>query len=193
MKSAMIALAVIGLGIFGLLLISLFGDITVTNQQDYVLMKNSVEAAMYDSVDKVSYMKGFCVCVNNGVNETQGGTSKFVFNSTNDYTIKTLYDDNNDCSKFTTNGEYKTCEKMIGEFKINKELFAESFVRRFSENVKGSKDYKIIIHDIIEYPPKVSVEVRSYNNSDIYDSTQATFDSSDFDIVNKIDSIFEDR
>ena len=82
---------------------------------------------------------------------------------------------------------------MVGEVKINKELFAESFVRRFSENVKGNKDYKIIIHDIIEYPPKVSVEVRSYSSSDIYDSTQATFDSIDFDIVNKIDSIFEDR
>lgn len=190
MKSAMIALAVIGLGILGLLLISLFGDITVTNQQDYVLMKNSVEAAMYDSVDKVSYMKGFCVCTNKTRNENE----QFVFTDVSQYEIKTLYDDNTDCSKYAMpTGTYSTCEKLVGEFKINKELFAESFLRRFSENVKGNKDYKVIIHDIIEYPPKVSVEVRSYNSSDVYDSTQATFDSSDFNIVNKIDSIFENK
>ena len=114
----MIALAVVGLGILGLLLISLFGDITVTNQQDYVLMKNSVEAAMYDSVDKVSYMKGFCVCTN--LSETTGSGSKYVFKNTDEYAIETLYDDNTECDKFISpKGSYKTCEKF------------ENFTKRF--------------------------------------------------------------
>ena len=54
------------LGIFGIFLINLFGNITTTNQQDYTLIKNAVEAAMFDSVDMGSYRAGFYLCPNEG-------------------------------------------------------------------------------------------------------------------------------
>lgn len=171
-------------GIFGLLLISLFGNITVTNQQDYTLLKNAVEAAMYDSLDEVSYRKGFCICTDE---EKDPVTGVYKFKSVNDYTIQTLYGSSSECD---TRG-FSYCEKLVGEIKINEEVFVESFIRRFSENVNGNKDYKIVVQDVIEYPPKVSVEVRSYNKYGVFDSTEATFDDKDFDISNRIDSIFE--
>jgi len=184
LKTAYWGLAVIFFGLFGLLLISLFGDITVTNQQDYTLLKNSVEAAMYDSIDEVSYKKGFCICTNEvKVNDT------YKFTNKSQYDIQTFYDDKTDCDS----KEYKYCEKMTGEIKLNEEIFVESLLRRFAENVKGNKHYKIIIQEVIEYPPKVSVEIRAYSKYNSFESTSATFDEGDFDISNKIDSIFEYR
>lgn len=184
MKAAYYAIAVIVFGLFGIVLISLFGDITVTNQQDYTLLKNAVEAAMYDSVDLVSKTKGFCLCTN--ISQTNG---RFVFNSKNDYVIRNLGNNETFCNV----SGYSYCQKLEGEIKINEEVFAESFTRRFTENVKGDKNYKIIIQEVIEYPPKVSVEVRSYSNYNLFQSTSGTFTDADFDISNKIDSIFENR
>ena len=56
-----------------------------------------------------------------------------------------------------------------------------------------NKNYKVIVKDVIEYPPKVSVEVRTYSNYNLFDTTEATFDESDFEISNRIDSILEYR
>ena len=182
MKFAYWGIGLFVFGIFGLFLISLFGDITVTNQQDYTLLKNSVEAAMYDSVDQISYENGFCLCTNK---DPSSGVYKF--DDADDYVIQTLASATSSCNT----SDYRYCEKKIGEVKLSEEIFAESFVRRFAQNVKGNKNYKILIQEVIEYPPKVSVEVRSYSNYNMFDSTSATFDDSDFDISNKIDSIFE--
>lgn len=184
MKTAYWGLAVVIFGLFGLILINLFGDITVTNQQDYTLLKNSVEAAMYDAIDEVSYKKGFCVCTNQ-----QRVNGSYHFNDVSQYDIQTFFDEQTECNTIG----YAYCEKMIGQIKLNEEIFVESLLRRFSENVKGNKNYKILVQEVIEYPPKVSVEIRSYSNYNLFDSTTATFDENDFDISNKIDSIFEYR
>ena len=190
MKVAWVTLAIIVASILGLLLINLFGDITVTNQQDYTLMKNAVEAAMYDSQDMDAFEKGICVCTNK-----QRNNNKFTFNDTSEYYIEDFDNTSSDCSYLESSdnieGKYKYCEYKIGEFKINKEVFAEAFVRRFTESVRGDTEYKIDIKDISEYPPKVSVRVSSYDNYQITDSKEATFDSSDFSIVNEINGIIE--
>lgn len=55
MKWTTASFLVIGLGIFGLALIFLFQDITISNEDDYYLLKEITEAAMYDSIDYVYY------------------------------------------------------------------------------------------------------------------------------------------
>ena len=183
MKVAFWGVGIFMFGVLGLVLIALFGDITVTNQQDYTLLKNSVEAAMLDSVDEDSYKNGFCLCTN--ISKTNG---VYKFNSVRDYTIQTLYYS----SVCNTNG-FRYCEKLVNEVKLNEEVFIESFLRRFAENTKGNKNYKVIVQEVIEYPPKVSIEVRTYSNYNMFDSTEVTFSDADFDIANRINSILEYR
>lgn len=55
MKWTTASFLVIGLGIFGLALIFLFQDITISNEDDYYLLKEITEAAMYDSIDRTYY------------------------------------------------------------------------------------------------------------------------------------------
>ena len=96
----------VALGLFGIAIIFLFQDITVSNEDDYYLLKEITEAAMVDSIDLVFYRES-------------------------------------------------------GEVKIIQEKFVEVFIRRFSETVSLGKAYKIDFYDIIEYPPKASVRIRT--------------------------------
>lgn len=73
--------------------------------------------------------------------------------------------------------------KISGEFKINKEKFIESFVRRFSESVKTTKNYNLRFYDISEIPPKVSIQLGT--------ATSATFSAEDLNIVSRLDGILE--
>ena len=56
MKWSFASLGVIVMGLFGLLIIILFNEITVSNEQDYYNLKDATEAAMYESVD-ISYYR----------------------------------------------------------------------------------------------------------------------------------------
>ena len=47
------------MGILGIVLINIFGNITTTNQQDYYLAKEITYAAMYDSIDQVEYQNKY--------------------------------------------------------------------------------------------------------------------------------------
>ena len=51
--------------------------------------------------------------------------------------------------------------KSSGELVMSKEKFVEVFLRRFAETVSLGKAYKIDFYDIIEYPPKASVRIRT--------------------------------
>ena len=75
--------------------------------------------------------------------------------------------------------------RQTGIIKINKEKFVENFVRRFAENANIQKTYKIKIYDVIETPPKVSLQVST--------STYITFTGEDFNIINNIDAILETK
>lgn len=175
MKEAMWGVGIIGLSVLGFFLISTFGNITVTNQFNYTTMKNAVEAAMYDARDIASYRTGFCLCTKQA--KVNG---KYNFESSEDYTIH--YPENGECQSSSSLG---TCDLLEGEYKIDKKVFSESLVRRFAEMIGNNKNYQIIIQDVIEYPPKVSVSIKSSDTNDV--------DNDEFIINNQMDAILETK
>lgn len=72
-----------------------------------------------------------------------------------------------------------------GIIRIDREKFAENFLRRFAESATLSKTYKIEIFDINELPPKVSLRVSSA------ESTNLTGEVLEFEISNELDAILE--
>lgn len=182
LKVAMWTLGIFVLGILGVLLISLFGNITVTDQLNYTTMKNAVEASMYDALDIAHYRAGFCLCTNE---EFETG-KKWIFESDTDYELLDIkYDEEGkEICESPTN---RNCRKLVGEYRIKPKVFTESLVRRFAEMITNDKDYRIIIQDVIEYPPKVSVRIVS--DDDEYIPTDK--DSGGYSINNQIDAIIE--
>ena len=69
--------------------------------------------------------------------------------------------------------------------RINREVFVESFIRRFSQNDSLSNTYVIEFYDINEYPPKVSLKVKTKEGRVIANQEVQ------FDITNQIDAILE--
>ncbi len=51
--------------------------------------------------------------------------------------------------------------KMSGQVRMDKEKFAESFIRRFAASVRLNRDYNIKFYDLNETPPKVTVRITS--------------------------------
>ena len=48
----------LALGIIGIMLINMFGNISTTNEQNYYLLREVTEASMYDAIDFVAYRLG---------------------------------------------------------------------------------------------------------------------------------------
>lgn len=119
------------LGIICIVFINFFQIYTNTDEQNYMLLKETTEAAMYDAVDMNAY------------------------------------------------NNYK-------QIRINREMFVESFIRRFSESVSLSNTYVIEIYDVNETPPKVSLKVSSKLGTKAINNEVL-----EFDIVNRIDAILE--
>ena len=55
MKWSFASIGLIMLGLFGFLIIILFNEITVSNEQDYYTLKEATEAAMIESIDIAYY------------------------------------------------------------------------------------------------------------------------------------------
>ena len=55
MKWSFASIGLIMLGLFGFLIIILFNEITVSNEQDYYTLKDATEAAMIESIDVAYY------------------------------------------------------------------------------------------------------------------------------------------
>ena len=72
-----------------------------------------------------------------------------------------------------------------GVIRIDREKFVENFLRRFAESAVLSSTYKIEIYDVNEEPPKVSLMISTS------ESTNATGEYVEFDIVNRLDAILE--
>ena len=106
MSKATQLVGIILLGIFTLVIINLMNDVRSTNELDYYLLQETVEASMYDAIDYSFY-------------------------------------------------------RETGLIKVDRDMFLESFNRRFAESVDSSnlREYKIKIIDFNETPPKASVEV----------------------------------
>ena len=179
LKVAFWALGILVLSLLSLVIINLFGNITVTDQLNYTTMKNAVEASMYDALDLAHYRAGFCLCTN--LNKV---SNKWVFNSDEDYDLVDItYKDGVE----TCVSEKKNCEMLYGEYRINKKVFSESLIRRFAEMINNDKKYTIVIQDVIEYPPKVSVRIDS--EDDEFSPTEKN--SEGYTIVNQMDAIIE--
>ena len=73
--------------------------------------------------------------------------------------------------------------REAGTIRMDKEKFAESFIRRFGKTLDDNRSYEIRFYDVNEIPPKVSVAVDS--------STSATFNESNIAISTKIDMMVE--
>lgn len=69
--------------------------------------------------------------------------------------------------------------------RINREAFIESFIRRFSQNASLANTYVVEFYDINEYPPKVSIRLKTKEGGIVLNEKY------DFDIVNQIDAILE--
>lgn len=48
-----------------------------------------------------------------------------------------------------------------GMYRMDKEKFMESFIKRFADSADASREYQIDVYDINETPPKVSIKVSS--------------------------------
>ncbi len=77
--------------------------------------------------------------------------------------------------------------RKTGNLKIVKEKFAESFFRRFAASTNvNANSYEIKISNIIESPPKVSVEITSdLGKKTIYKNTN------DYNVYSDLDAILE--
>lgn len=72
--------------------------------------------------------------------------------------------------------------RTTGKIRIVEAKFVENLTRRFAESAVLNKDYNIIIHDIVEEPPKVSISLTT-NADDL--------SGGKYEIFEKIDSIYE--
>ena len=74
-----------------------------------------------------------------------------------------------------------------GNLKIIKEKFVESFIRRYSESTNLNADsYTIDFYNIVESPPKVSVEITgALGEKTFFEST------ADYNVKDGLDAILE--
>lgn len=97
MKWSFASVGMIILGLFGLLIIMLFNDITVSNEQDYYNLKDATEAAMVDAIDVAYYRL---------TGEIKISKEKFVENFTRRFTESSTFGQGNYSIKFYQIIEY---------------------------------------------------------------------------------------
>ena len=136
MRESFWGVMIVILGITSMFLVYFFQSVTNTSEHNYELLKETTEAAMYDSLDLAAYR----------------------------------YD---------------------GTVRIDRELFVESFLRRFAQTATLSHQYHITIYDVHEEPPKVSIKISTMGSE-----TSTTLGGSDavtFQLNNTIDAILETK
>ena len=163
MKESMWMYFFASIGMIGIVLINIFGKVVVSNEQNYYLLKEVTEAAMYDALDLNA--------IRNGIGY--------------------------DGVTIETDPESMHCiAYKPGTKRIIKEKFVESFIRRFSENAELNRNYRIVIHDIDECPPKVSLSLIATNNFDFVTFLDIDFSNGETaggaDIINSLTGIIED-
>ena len=128
MKEAFWGVLIVVLGLFGIVVVNIFQNVTVDNDRVYYLIKESTEASAFDALDLTYY-------------------------------------------------------RLSGNLRIVEDKFVENLTRRFAESVTIG-DYIIVVEDINEMPPKVSLRVRSGITS---------LRGEEFGIVNRVDAIIETK
>ena len=182
MKVAMWGLALCVMGLLGLVLINLFGNITVTNQFNYTTMKNAVQAAMLDSLDVAHYRAGFCIC--NADGKALNKNAKITYNDKKNYVFRDIV---NDKCVDNEGVVLNSCTTLYGEYRLDPEKFERVFKERFKNMITNNKKYDFEIKEIIEYPPKVSLRVIS-KDKEFFATDKA---AGGYAITNQIDAIIE--
>ena len=89
------------------------------------------------------------------------------------------------------------CELGLpGTYRIIEEKFVESFVRRFSESAKLNRKYRIVIYDIDECPPKVSLSLISterFSFLSFFDVHYESDEDAQQKIINSVSGILESK
>ncbi len=108
MKWSFASVSLIMLGLFGILVIMLFNDITVSNEQDYFNLKDITEAAMIDAVDVAYYRL---------TGEVKISKEKFVENFTRRFTEVSTFGTGNNAIEFYQISEYpaKVSVRIVDE------------------------------------------------------------------------------
>jgi len=133
MKWSFYSAGMVMFGLVGFGIIFLFVQLTVNSDEEYYLLKEVTEAAMYDSIDLAYYRES-------------------------------------------------------GELKIIKEKFTESFLRRFAESTNlSASGYNVKIYNVVESPPKVSIEITSQLGEKSFFNTAP----SEYSVINELDAILE--
>ena len=85
------------------------------------------------------------------------------------------------------------CGQEPGQYRILKEKFVESFIRRFAEAAGVTKEYTITFHDIDECPPKVSLTISSRENFSFFRIFNVDYqgNANGEDVKNSISGILE--
>lgn len=97
MKWSFASVGVIVMGLFGLLIIILFSEITVSNEQDYYTLKDATEAAMIESIDIAYYRL---------TGEIKMSQEKFVENFTRRFSETSTFGQGNYSIEFYQISEY---------------------------------------------------------------------------------------
>ncbi len=109
--------------VFGVIVISvilLVSRVTTHAEEDYYLARETMQAALLDSIDYAAY-------------------------------------------------------RTTGRIIISKSKFIEIYVRRFSESVTNSQNYKLDFYDIYEEPPKASVRIRTMSGKTAVQNDELSF------------------
>ena len=128
MKEAFWGVLIIVLGLFGVVVVNLFQNVTVDNDRVYYLIKESTEASAYDAIDLTYY-------------------------------------------------------RLSGDVRMVEDKFIENLTRRFAENVTIG-NYQIVVFDVNEIPPKVSLGITSGITS---------LRGEKFNIQNRVDGVIETK
>ena len=144
MQSSMWGILLILLGVIGIALALVFGNVLVSSEQDYFLLKEITEAAMVDAIDELAFRVGV----------GWDGVSQNCYRK-NPNAACELYDNNG----IEVNTYMHCVSGKPGTIRIIREKFVESFTMRFAESVSGSKNYTLYFYDIDECPPKVTVVI----------------------------------
>lgn len=135
MRESFWGIMIVVIGIISMFLVFFFQSITNTSDHNYEILKETAEAAMYDSLDIARYR----------------------------------YD---------------------GTVRIDREIFVESFLRRFAQNATLQHQYHITIYDVHEEPPKVSIKLSTMGSET---TTTLTGEANSFLLTHKLDAILETK
>lgn len=80
--------------------------------------------------------------------------------------------------------------RAYGTIRIDREIFAESFLRRFAQDATLQHQYHVWIYDVHEEPPKVSIKIETLGSET---STTLAGEGTSFLLTHRIDAILESK